>query len=181
MVVKYIFNSKANRWIEKKTGRFVKITKAIPKFFRITRNTVYNPYLKKHYDRKTGRFLSQKEVTKRIKISEKIKQKRKEEKIYRSTVGSIVYIHGSDHDFKVVLVSRKQIDEKELTKILTRELYNWYYSDYEDVSSPPRNVGFEFNEIVDKGELPKGFKFKKREKYHIFRLFDDQMESEKNG
>ena len=177
MVRRYIFNSKANRWIEKKTGKFVKVTKATPKIFQITRNTIFNPYLKKHYDKRTGRFLSRKEVTKRIKISEKLKQK---EKIYRSTIGSIVYMRGIEHDFKVVLVSKKQIDEKELTKILTKELYNWYYSDYEDISSPPRNVGFEYNEIVDKQELPEGFKFKKYH-YHIFRLFDDQLESEKNG
>jgi len=185
LVSKYIYNQKAKRWIEKKTGRFVKATKAT---FQVTKNMIFSPNTVfypfstgKYRDRRTGRFLSRKEIERRIKISVRIKQKRKEEKIFRSTIGSIVYTHGEEHDFKVVLVSRKQIDEKELTKILTKELFNWYYSDYEDKSSPPRNVGFEFNEIVDKEELPKGFKFKKGEKYHIFRLFDDKLESEKNG
>jgi len=169
---------------------------------RITRRTAFNEKLKRYVDTKTKKIISKREAQRRIKISEKLKEKLK--KIYRNTIGSVMYISNVKHDLKVVMLTRKKVKEDWAKRKLTRELLEWWREEFEDKASPPynyevisgrkvhgkpssdyrtreiepdlNNTAFELNEIIDKGELPKDFRWEKGKELYIIRLFDDKRE-----
>ena len=167
---------------------------------RITRTMGFNEKLRRYINLKTNKILSNKEAKRRIKISERLKEKLR--KIYRNTIGSVMYISNVKHDLKVVMLTRKKVKEDWAKRKLTRELLEWWREEFQDIASPPynyevisgrivhgkptadyrtreiepdlNNIAFELNEIIDKGELPKGFRWEKGKEIYIIRLYDDK-------
>jgi hypothetical protein len=169
---------------------------------RITRRMGFNEKLKRYVDIKTKRIISNKEGERRIKISNRLKGRLR--KIYRNTIGSVMYISGVKHDLKVVILTRKKVKEDWAKRKLTRELLEWWREEFQEIASPPynyevisgrkvhgkptsnyrtreiepdlNNTAFELNELIDKGELPKDFRWEKDKELYVIRLFDDKRE-----
>ena len=172
---------------------------------RITRRLGFNEKLKRYVDTKTKRIISKREAERRIKISNRLKGRLR--KIYRNTIGNVMYIQGEKHDLKVVLLSKRKVKEDWAKRKLTRELLEWWRKEFKGKASKPynyrvisgriirgkpskdyatkeiepdlENTAFELNELIDKGELPKGFHWQRGKKIYVIRLYDDKLEKDR--
>ena len=165
---------------------------------RITRRTAFNEKLKRYVDLKTKKIISKREAQRRIKISNRLKGRLR--KIYRNTMGMVIYIQGVKHDLKVQLITRRKVNIAWAKRKMFRELMEWWREEFEGIASKPydyevlsgrkirgkptsdyitRKMGVEENELIDKNELPKGFRWEKGKVMYVLRIFDDAYQKER--